>query len=156
MDCFDYVSRNFSDDTDKREACGCHPECQELFYEPVISQSYWPLEQYQVDFYHQYLLNKPEMNETKAYKLFKHLDEDYGNRSILSSDLVRKNFIRLNVYFRDLKIQTISQQPSYEMPNFWSDLGGTIGLWAGLSLITVIEVFVLTFRLLLVICGGKK
>ncbi|XP_059169932.1 acid-sensing ion channel 1C-like [Physella acuta] len=51
----------------------------------------------------------------------------------------RYDFLKLNIYFEDLNYERISEQPDYEIIQMFSDVGGTIGLWIGLSLLSLFE-----------------
>ncbi len=48
---------------------------------------------------------------------------------------------RLNVYFREMLVLEHRQDPAYTGFDMLSNIGGALGLWAGLSLITVAELF---------------
>ena len=39
------------------------------------------------------------------------------------------------------------QVPSYGLVDLWSDIGGILGLWAGISIITVLEILSFVGRL---------
>lgn len=54
--------------------------------------------------------------------------------------VLRENFIRLRIYYRDLNFQHVKESLSYSLAQFLSDFGGSIGLWIGMSLITIIEI----------------
>ncbi len=62
---------------------------------------------------------------------------EYAQRK--SFEWTKKNLLYLNVYFKDDSVEYREQQPSYNDGAFWSDVGGAMGLWAGLSVITVTE-----------------
>nr|URS64679.1 FMRFamide-gated sodium channel-like 2 [Malacoceros fuliginosus] len=126
-----------------RESCGCHPPCEEYSYKTDVSYSYWPLDFTQLSFYQSYVLNHPDVDNLKAYQNL----ENYNTSELISTGLIRKNFLRLNVYLKDLIIQEYIQKKSYEIQNLISDMGGTFGLWIGMSVITWCEVVELLIRL---------
>ena len=111
------------------------------------------------------------------------------------SILYRKNFIHVNLFYRELNYLTIEEQKAYEVHvsvkltysimiwgkglhtislrhgiNSWdktpiyralvifqnvqflSDIGGTLGLWVGISLLTIVEVMQLGSELLSFLC----
>ncbi|XP_059163594.1 amiloride-sensitive sodium channel subunit beta-like [Physella acuta] len=49
-------------------------------------------------------------------------------------------FIKLVIYYDDLNYEIITEVPEYELFQLLSDVGGTIGLWIGLSLLSLFEV----------------
>ncbi|XP_059163592.1 amiloride-sensitive sodium channel subunit gamma-2-like [Physella acuta] len=61
----------------------------------------------------------------------------------------RNNFIKLLIYYDDLNYETISEVPDYELFQLLSDVGGTIGLWIGLSLLSLFEVLQLLAEVVL-------
>ncbi len=52
---------------------------------------------------------------------------------------VKDSFYKLNIYFKEPVVQIHRQVLDYGPADFWSALGGILGLWAGVSIITVIE-----------------
>ncbi len=62
------------------------------------------------------------------------------------------NLARLNIYFRKETVELHHQRPSYDITSFLSETGGTLGLWAGLSIITLTEILSFVFGLLPTFC----
>ncbi len=60
---------------------------------------------------------------------------------------VQDSFYRVNIYFKEPVVQVHRQLLDYGLADFWSALGGILGLWAGISIITVIELFEFLCRL---------
>ena len=90
----------------------------------------------------------------KSY--FNIMPHDLSNEKLTAmKEITHANFLRLNVYVKDSKVMVTQQVPTYALSNLWSDIGGTIGLWAGLSFITVIEVIMLVITLIQV-CLYKR
>ncbi len=63
---------------------------------------------------------------------------------------VQESFYKLNIYFKEPVVQIHRQVLDYGLADFWSALGGILGLWAGVSIITVIELLEFLCHLLLV------
>ncbi len=64
---------------------------------------------------------------------------------------VQDSFHRLNIYFKEPVVQVHRQVLDYSAADFWSSLGGILGLWAGVSIITVIELLEFLAHLLRVV-----
>ncbi len=61
-------------------------------------------------------------------------------------DVVRQNYLRLAVFY-DTKAATIIQEsPKYEFNNIMSSLGGALGCYLGISLISLFEFAELVLR----------
>ncbi|KAJ7385275.1 ligand-gated sodium channel [Desmophyllum pertusum] len=69
-----------------------------------------------------------------------------------SKDLLRQNFLRIKIYFEELNMEKITYSEYYAFENLMSDIGGQLGLWIGVSVITVGEVFKLLVDIIKVLC----
>ncbi|GFO34209.1 amiloride-sensitive sodium channel subunit gamma [Plakobranchus ocellatus] len=95
----------------------CPQPCEETDYDLSISSSLWPSESYE-----EFLELK--LRQTNSLYDDKDLDD---------------HFIKIQIYYQDLIFSHIEQQKAYESMNLISDLGGQLGLWLGLSAITIGE-----------------
>lgn len=64
-----------------------------------------------------------------------------------ASTEIRQNLLRLNVYLEDLSVVKFKQMPAYGMEDLFADIGGTLGLWMGVSVLTMLELLELVVRL---------
>ncbi|XP_066271609.1 acid-sensing ion channel 1-like [Branchiostoma lanceolatum] len=79
----------------------------------------------------------------------------FGNLGTAAA--VREGFIQVAVYFENMNIEHIYETPSYEVENLLGDIGGQLGLWMGISIMTVIELAeFLTDVVLLLLYRRKK
>jgi len=67
----------------------------------------------------------------------------YGfNNTIFNTfDDIYKTYYPLRVYYEDLKYTLIKQQPKIELFGLISNVGGTLGLFLGISFISLLELF---------------
>ncbi|CAG5119243.1 unnamed protein product [Candidula unifasciata] len=65
-----------------------------------------------------------------------------------ASDLIRQNMLRLNIYLEDLSVVEYRQLPAYGLADLFADIGGTLGLWMGISVLTIMELVELIIRLI--------
>ncbi|XP_072022663.1 acid-sensing ion channel 2-like [Amphiura filiformis] len=102
------------------------PSMQSNIYEGRLSSSYWPA-------------------NPKAYSLLTEFDNLYEDLEDL-----RNNLARVRIYFEHLSHVEVQQVPSYGLPSLLSEIGGTMGLFCGMSLITLCEfadlIIVLLFK----------
>ncbi|ELU09875.1 hypothetical protein CAPTEDRAFT_207658 [Capitella teleta] len=118
----------------------CRPLCDTFQYDFLLSEAYWPKERYEASFFEEYVASRPDRDSLQAYT-------SLVNYSTTEDSKIRRNFARVNIYMKSLETLTRSQMPSYQSSNLLSDIGGTLGLWAGISIITVCEIISFAVRL---------
>ena len=139
--CENAYSKVFTRNDTLRKACRCYPPCLEYRYKTEVSYSYWPSDFSQKDFFNKYVTLKSE-STTKSY-------ENLGRiniTKILKSGLIRKNFVRLNVYGNTRVIKESVEKGSYTLFSLFSDIGGTCGLWIGMCFIYVAHYYESSIR----------
>ena len=112
-------------------------------------------------FYENYIYKNPHREELLAWKYFNksiinqtngETPEDfrYGTeldgRSVIPdkmADWIISSFARVNIYFRDVTVLEVGQSASYKWTDLLADVGGILGLWVGVSFITIFEFFAL-------------
>ena len=124
--------------------CECYPPCTEYAYTTDVSYSYWPLDFTQLDFFKVMVLDHPEQDNLKAYNNLHH----FNTSDLVQDQLIRKNFVRVNVFLKGMTIEEYIEKKSYELINLFSDIGGSFGLWIGMSFIMWCEVIELVMHLI--------
>ncbi|XP_071509964.1 acid-sensing ion channel 1C-like [Diadema antillarum] len=100
--------------------CECPVPCYSLTYEPVLSQAHFPSSFW-----------ASSLSELYRQSLNITVDSTYfGN-----------NMVFINLFFKELSIEKITQQEAYPFFSLLCDIGGAMGLWLGGSILTVFEVF---------------
>ena len=61
---------------------------------------------------------------------------------------LHEHYIRVYVYYKELKYTLISEDPKTETFNFVSSIGGILGLFLGISFLSFIEIFEIIFEVL--------
>ncbi|KAK6179325.1 hypothetical protein SNE40_011713 [Patella caerulea] len=114
------------------EACDtkCPQACYEQRFEKSISMAAWPSSSYEGQ-----LKSRVETSSSN-FRGYTKLDST--------------EFVKLRVYFQELVFKRIENKKSYESMNLISDIGGQLGLWLGLSAITIGELC----SFLLLVCRG--
>ncbi|CAD5205865.1 unnamed protein product [Bursaphelenchus okinawaensis] len=64
---------------------------------------------------------------------------------VIQKDYASQNFLQIQVRFRTLDREVVSHAPEYNVFQFIADLGGTMGLYFGLSFLTFYEFLVFMF-----------
>ncbi|KAK5641673.1 hypothetical protein RI129_010220 [Pyrocoelia pectoralis] len=109
--------------------CNCLPSCTSLSYDVETSQTRW--------------------DWRKAFEVL--------NRAGLSEflpDEKGSHYSRINVYYKDLQFLSSERNELYGYVDFFSNVGGLLGLFIGLSVTSCIEIlYFLTLRL---VCNIRK
>ncbi|XP_071958809.1 degenerin unc-8-like [Antedon mediterranea] len=116
--------------------CDCPVACREITYEKTVSQSLWPSDRYVKTLLDSIYVLEPRYSE-HLYDL----------------ETAQRNLARLNVYYEDLSYVSISELPAYTWQSLFGDVGGTLGLYIGLSLLTVVEFCEFFIDILLYCCN---
>ena len=149
----------------------CQLPCVEHIYQGLNSYAIWPQISMMDEFVYAYIVSSKICSspiKQSYYKMLQHfirstwpekiqLEFQKCNYSSFITETIpketrvtvseaqekwlRDSFYRLNIYFKETLVQYQRQIPSYSLADLWSDVGGVLGLWAGVSVVTVIETF---------------
>ena len=75
-----------------------------------------------------------------VFDTFTHYLDTFNRSVIIDSNFLKKNFLNLNVFYRQLSYEYIQQQKAYDIFGLICDIGGSMGLFIGASMLTVVEV----------------
>ncbi|GFN84460.1 FMRFamide-gated na+ channel [Plakobranchus ocellatus] len=182
LECEEREQKNLNNDRAYEADCGCYQPCSETTYLKSVSLSYWPLEFYQLNaLEHVFNPNKTDVDKhfmkvafdslyEMAHPSQKKLAGNHSRRDPLNesttqaqkekakraSDLIRQNMLRLNIYLEDLSVVEYRQLPAYGLADLFADIGGTMGLWMGISVLTIMELCELIIRLLGLLFNSEK
>ncbi|CAL1540638.1 unnamed protein product, partial [Lymnaea stagnalis] len=135
LTCVYEVQYNF-DATDS--SCGCDSPCSEKMYEKTVAARQWPSPTYAS------ILVESICKDRSADVCNKLRHKTKGDRLA--------DFIKLNIYFEDLNYEELSEQADYEKSQLLSDIGGSIGLWIGISVLGLFELFHLVADIVMYMC----
>ncbi|XP_046839012.1 acid-sensing ion channel 4-B-like [Xenia sp. Carnegie-2017] len=107
-------------------SCYCPLACRTTIYHPVLSSAVWPAEKYLSS-----LLEELFRVRHKVVDLFENISN--------VNQYFRKNFLRINIFFQELQEQETLQRRSYGIGSLLSDIGGQLGLWVGVSVVTLVD-----------------
>ncbi|XP_033096490.1 degenerin-like protein unc-105 [Anneissia japonica] len=108
--------------------CLCKQPCNTTSYTSDISTSYWPSDNYKEN------LKERLVNFSKPLR--KTVEADCRDNKA-----IRLNLLNLDIYYQDLNYEVITQSFTYTFIDLIGALGGLVGLWLGLSILTIFEVF---------------
>ena len=116
--------------------CNCYPPCHDIIYDSAYSLSTLPAYEGGNSRFH--IKVDEFMTSTFPAEKTDILRRKYPNSSFEAQ--VRKQVSRLNVHIADSNIIKTTEAPDYEAIRLVSDIGGQLGLWIGISVITLFEV----------------
>ena len=97
-----------------KNLCDCPPPCEDYFYTRQLSSHPWPTKTYY----------KETVNDTSDPSAFHQF---------------RQNHLRIKVYYETLDFNVYKQTASYQNSEIFSQVGGHMGLWLGLSFVFIFE-----------------
>ncbi|KAK2160380.1 hypothetical protein NP493_1651g00024 [Ridgeia piscesae] len=130
--------RRRSFNTNLSASCVCPPACEVKHYTSAMSYATANED------------TRPQQSVSAEYleRAGKHLNESIDTKENMlpkrrqaneeEAERVR-NFLELNIYLRDLRVQEYEQLETYTVIVLLSDIGGSLGLLIGASVITLFE-----------------
>ncbi|XP_071506092.1 epithelial sodium channel subunit gamma-2-like [Diadema antillarum] len=116
-------------------SCQCENPCFETVYIPTISTLRWPTERYEEHLYTR-LANKSEK----------------AARFLLNKEHASKNLVRLKVFFQELNFERVVETPLITIESLFGSVGGLMGLYIGMSVISACEILVFIAQLVRSVC----
>ncbi|KAL4239574.1 hypothetical protein ACF0H5_000385 [Mactra antiquata] len=125
--------------------CKCREPCSEFVYSSTMSSRYWPTDEYLE------ILLAEICDKENVSASWTDVCDKYRNKNLDYFDLERErnNFVRALIYFEDLNYERITEEPLYEGVRFLSDIGGTLGLFLGASVLSIVEVLQVIMEIIL-------
>ncbi|XP_041464809.1 degenerin unc-8-like [Lytechinus variegatus] len=117
---------------DDKLRCSCPSPCEEFKYLRTPSSSIWPSERY----------------EEHIFRRLNITNNEILTHILQSNDLSRKNILRLKIFYEDLNYEVVEMVPVYTIPSLLGSVGGLMGLYIGMSFISVFEVLFLVLRVI--------
>jgi hypothetical protein len=112
----------------------CPLECDSVTYNLQLSSLTYP----SLEYYNLFV------NDTTAKEYF---SDNFGAK-ISSYAIFKEYFYSINIFYSSLKYTLISESPQTTMFGLLSSLGGSLGMFLGLSVFSLLEVFELLFELI--------
>ncbi|KAL5016079.1 hypothetical protein ScPMuIL_005668 [Solemya velum] len=125
--------------------CTCKAPCYETLYQKTLSGRTWPNREFLSNALIKDICKRNLTSFQQDCDLLKHSDKSFNPDKYLS------NFLKVIIYYEDLNYETIEEEPLYDTTRFVSDIGGTLGLFMGASLLSAVEVLQLIVEFTLLI-----
>ncbi|XP_048752187.2 uncharacterized protein LOC125663832 isoform X3 [Ostrea edulis] len=65
----------------------------------------------------------------------------FNESAIFDENVLKNNFLELKIFYRQLSYEDITQQEAYDIFALLCDIGGSLGLFIGASVVTLFELF---------------
>jgi hypothetical protein len=118
----------------------CPLECESVSYRTTVSSSQFPTVTY---------------SEVLAYN--ENVSDYFSSAKGESQQgMVRSSVLSVNVFYKTDLYQKISEKPSVKIFEFVSNIGGVVGVFLGISLLSFVEVFELVCESILIRHESKK
>ena len=139
--CVREMKMKMSRNATANRLCGCFPPCNEITYDVTYSLAKWPAASFDgdeayidifqtIDFPSRFTVEDDGARKMEMYSNY----FDPSNRR-----QAMKDFSRLNVYIADSNVLKTEEAEEYSQSQLLSDIGGQLGLWVGISVITLAE-----------------
>ena len=74
----------------------------------------------------------------------------------LTYEHIKQSVLRLNIYYQTMEYTHISEKPKINIVDLLANIGGTLGLCLGLSVLSFIEMFEIMAKVCLVLVKRSK
>ena len=146
-----FYSKFFSNEYKENCTKDCPENCNRISYNVFTSSSNFPTLNNK-DYYLNYSLFKwirEYVNESANGDL----NEKQKQQMELS--LLKSSIVSLKIYFEDLSVTLIEESPKTELVDLVASLGGNLGLFIGISFLSLVE-FVELFIQMCILCAEHK
>lgn len=86
--------------------------------------------------------------ETLFKRVLKRNNSAYEEQKDDGPESLHRNFLQVKVFYERLNFQEVKEQLSYKGINLIADIGGQLGLWIGVSVLTCCEALELVLLLI--------
>ncbi|CAH1783457.1 unnamed protein product [Owenia fusiformis] len=161
LECEHAKKRVLKKDYPTENKCDCPRACHNTIYDYTISQCEWPSEGVMLDFYkHAITLRDMQGSGYLHSTMYNLLDSKVNSNNTkenrANQEMIRKNFLRLNVFFSSLNTEITKQVVEYTFTDLISGVGGGFGVYVGFSIVTICEFCVLFAHLVKAMMNYRK
>ncbi|XP_071108315.1 uncharacterized protein [Haliotis cracherodii] len=101
--------------------------------------------EYRSAFDFRFLVGTADSTFLKSLEDLMELMTAYLHSSKVDSKFIQENFLQLDIFYRERSYEQITQQVAYDMFSLLCDIGGSMGLFVGASVLTIFELVDLLF-----------
>ncbi len=125
------------------EFCNCSWPCDDVTYPGSASSIVWPSQNSLQSFLFSVIIKTTK--NTKAYQHYETLKSSNASQQEQYS-WVQRHFLKLNVFPKSNVVSVTTEVPKYTITDLLCNIGGCLGLWVGMSVITLVETIDLVIK----------
>ncbi|KAG8194765.1 hypothetical protein JTE90_026405 [Oedothorax gibbosus] len=136
--CRSEVLKNFNDMPDECDVI-CKPSCNSVRYDISLSKADWPNLDHQ-----QFVMNRSFeawQGIPEAMGLLRGFfaDDAINATAFVNDTFFKENLLRVHLFVEEMTYMSVEEKYSYTLPKLLADLGGCLGLYLGVSVISIME-----------------
>ena len=137
------------------DICDCRLPCTEKKYDIKVTQVAWPSFTSHLEFYENYIQNRPDVYGDK-FDIYQQILDSMDNMTTLEvlktlelENLIGKNFLQVNVRLDEEIVNQVREKPSTTWVTVMANVGGTLNFWLGITVFFIAELleFVCNFAI---------
>ena len=118
-----------------------------IFFQFKITYAPWPTSPYHDSFYDDYVYGRPYEHQYRFIRE-KTLRNTSSEERHADNERVFKNFLGVHVYLDQHLMTEYREKPELGFAAYLSQLGGTLNLYAGITVVVIIELVEMFYRIL--------
>ncbi len=88
-------------------------------------------------------------------ELNKNLLEDFVTNAKITPDMAKNSIVRVNIYYDSLSYTLSNESPKTDIAAFLANIGGTISLFLGVSVLSIFEVIECVIEIYFIMRSNK-
>ena len=151
--CIQEITGNISEWSDD---CDCRLPCDETHYSFSYSMSTWPGKGPMASYAYEEIvrgivIQRLNQNNISGNQQFV---DYFGNES--NAKEIMSNFAKVTLYYQTLSVSKTLQVRKYSLVDTFSNAGGLMGLWLGISVVSLFEILTFVISIFVVILEKIK
>ena len=136
-------------------------ECTQTIISSDLSGYAWPRDLEQLSFYDKHINKQPFDQHFKAFyqdvrNLLDNQNVAEAKKKLLSYNPIKQNFLKVTIEERSYVSSKVEDVPKWSLTTLLGQVGGNLNLWAGISIVVLVELLVLGIKLLIKCHKNRK
>lgn len=98
----------------------------------------------------------PTLYYTNYLQLHTNIVSRFPPGTVINQNYIQKNILLMNIYYADLSTDFVVEVPAVTFDTLMGNVGGYMGLFVGMSLLSMVELVEITINILLIWCRMRK